>query len=74
MPDAAVFLILALHTVVALVLLVRLWRRDVGVWKKLGWSRVLLVPVAGLFAYGALYKPPSVLPRHRQGHRIRIIR
>ncbi|MEM9605307.1 MAG: hypothetical protein AAGA11_20765 [Pseudomonadota bacterium] len=71
MQDAFVYPILGVHAAVAGVLAVRLWRREVGVLTKLWWSVVLLVPVVGLFAYGALYKPPSVLPRHLQDHRER---
>ena len=71
MDEAFVYLILTVHLVIALWLIVRLWRKEASVYKKSAWTLVILVPVVGLFAYGALYKPPPVLPSHMQDHKVR---
>jgi hypothetical protein len=47
---------------VSLSLIARMWfvHRRAGLIKKLFWSLVLLVPIAGWIFYGALFHPPSV--------------
>ena len=59
-PTAAL-VFFAFSLLVSFFLIVRMWirHRKASFLKKLGWSFVLLVPLAGWIAYGGLFHPPS---------------
>ena len=59
-------IILLLHSVGAVILIYRLWRKQESIEKKLLWTLIIVIPVIGLVLYLAFFKVPSVLPLHRQ--------
>ncbi len=56
--------VVTISEAIALPLLVLLWRRRGPLVSKAAWSLLLLVPLIGPLAFGALYSRP---PRRREG-------
>ncbi len=50
----------------SVVALIRLWKKQDGLVKKIFWSFIVLIPFFGPFAYAGLYQPPSVQPKNER--------
>ena len=59
-------IILLLHSIGAVILIYRLWRKQESIVKKIFWMFIIVLPVIGPVLYLAFFKVPSVLPLHRQ--------
>ena len=78
MPTAVIIL-LALSEALGLVCLIHLWRGSMPTGGKVAWSIIVLLPLFGPLAYGAIRRPPRVPAwsqalAGRVGHRARASR
>jgi len=65
-PIPPVFLII--NYSVAVILLIRLWKKNLSYVSKSIWSLILLIPFVGIIFYLAFFNPPpSLPPNKRQG-------
>lgn len=48
---------LMLHFIIAIVLVISLWRKDETILSKFIWSLIILVPFIGPVIYGAFFEP-----------------
>ncbi len=54
------WIIFGVLELISLLCLINLWRRkDTGVWPKLFWSFVILMPFIGPIFYGGFFQPPG---------------
>ena len=61
-------ILLIANYVIAVALIVLLWKKNVNYLKKVIWSVIILVPFAGLIFYAAFFNPaPPLEPRKRVG-------
>lgn len=54
--------------VIAIMLIVRVWRSNIGTFEKLALSLLALVPVLGLFLAWWLFHDPSPMPPHLRNY------
>jgi phospholipase D-like protein len=62
----AVIILVALSEAVGLLCLIHLWRGSMPTGGKVAWSIIVLLPLFGPLAYGAIRRPPRVQPRHER--------
>ena len=64
--DLTLLIIIAFFYLFSIICLVKLWRKKTVIFAKLFWSFILLVPILGPVAYGALFKPPHPWKENEQ--------
>ncbi len=55
--DKLLIIGLVLHFIIAIVLMISLWRKDETILAKFIWSLIILVPFIGPVIYGAFFDP-----------------
>jgi amino acid transporter len=66
MDNYIIILIIVVSYIISVMCLMKLWKKEINIFRKLFWSIILLIPFFGLIAYGGLFQPPKPLEESGQ--------